>query len=802
MKQFKQFIIMLTLGLLVLSSSTSASFERPLEPVVVNGSSLADFMSRPIDGLRVYIYSSADDAWNAVPFQVDEFVWPDAPTGEKQVVWQGDGLLTAYDELVFMAKDVGDQAPDNAAWPDDVESKRNTRYEILVTDPVTLESAFAYVYYSTTLAFNETSYIAYNSDHITTETYGIGHDTDDANGLPDSLAIAGNDIDFLDSWRIRAYIRKIVVEADLGTGKLDFEGSNIYFSEDMDETTIRLNWERIIWVDAKAEAFHLVDSLKIKEGQVRILREHTLAIRFWVEGVTEDTSKIPILTKYYRDQVQFRPAFSLDLGEAVKEIDAGYISFAIGLTEDSFGMRFYGNDLKNSSGAQDSLIDKNPTNTIFTRDITQDDWPGQHWFGYSGLTFSKVKNASFFEILDLNGPRISPGNPRLFYYDYSQGDFDPGGMYGESGLRIYDWSKPPATEFEIDALVRYYYFTENHSRSEFQQLFEKYRQSSTILLVEHEYLDTIPPGRITDLIVTDRTDTTMTITWTASGDDGDSGGPAESYIIRYSDVEPVDPPGTYDWNWWSNVAMTLPNPPAPAEPGVEQSVTVEGLSEATTYYFRMNVVDHGGNDSGLSNVASLWTTPVELVSFVADVDQQNNVQLEWSTASESNNLGFAVERKLATEEVWQEVAFVNGAGTASEEQAYVFVDVPGRAGDWNYRLKQVDTDGAFEYSQSIQVTIAAPQVFALEQNYPNPFNPATTISFQVPESAEGRIVLVVYDMLGRQVRSLMDKQAEPGYYSIQWDGLDDEGKIASSGVYLYRLKAGEFTATKKMIKLQ
>lgn len=801
MKKNQLMLVLLIAGVIGLVPSLQAEFDRSLEPVILNDAVFSEFIGKSIDGVRVYSYSADSKTWAPIPFQVDEFTADsNDPNAAKKVVWDGDGILTSQDEIVFMAKDAGDKVPDNAAWPSDVMSKQNSRYEVVVIDPLTQEEGYVYLFYSTSLPVSETSYVTYKDDYVRTDIYGIGHDTDDANGLPDSLAIAGNNIDFLDSWRVRAYISKIVVRADLGFGVMDFAAENIYFSEDMDETEIKLKYN-VITVTAKAKAFHDKKSLKVKAGPVRILRQSTLGIRIWAEGISDDTTRIPILASYFRNTVQFKPSFSLNLGDDVKEIKADYIAFGFGLNANANFVKFYGDGLANSSGQQDSLIDKNPTGVPFSRDITENEWPGSVWLGYSGQLVSKVKNASFLQITDFYDQIITPGNPALTYFDYVNSSLNPN-VYGLTELRINNWSKPPADEFVIDSKIRYYYFAEYHSRSDFQQIFDKYKNSANLSLEKQAYLDTIPPAQIADLAVTDRTENTMTISWTAPGDDGNTGGPAKTYYIRYSATEPVDPAGTFDWNWWSKIAVNVPNAPVPAEPGTVQSLTIEGLDEATTYYFRMNVVDHGGNAApGLSNVASMWTTPVELASFIGRVTNDNVVMLEWSTASESNNLGFYVERRLEDAD-WQQVGFVKGFGTTTDEQRYSFNDVPGASGDWNYRLKQVDTDGAFEYSDPIAVSIATPQRFALAQNYPNPFNPETTIAFEVPESAAGQMVLTVYDMLGRKVRTLVDKQATAGFYTIKWDGYDDTGVQTSSGIYIYRLVAGDYTAAKKMIKLQ
>ncbi len=797
MRKLGIILILLTLGIVGASSDAEAQFDRELDPVIVLGSECGDFLTLSTANIRVYVYTSETETWAPIPFQVDDFHLKDGET-EKDVEWEGNGLLDAVDEIVFMAKDLGDQAVGEFNWPDDVEAQNHSRYEIVITDTAAGESRYAYIYYSSALALNDTSYVAYQPDRVLGTTYGIGHDTDDANGLPDSLAIVGNDVDILDGWRVRAHIDKIVVEADLGFGVVPFTGTDIYFSESMDDD-IKLTYG-FITVTVHARAFHEIDSLKIKAGAVRVLREHTLAIQFETTGLI-DTSRIPVLTAYYDKSVEFKPAFSFDLGDDVKELQSDYISFSSGFNQNSMSVKFYGPGFVRPGGAsQDSLIDRNPENQIYKKELSDADWPGKHWFGFSGQEASFINNATFFTIAELNGVRIAPDRtPAFYYYDYKNDEHDPNGVYGISGLRIYDWSSDYSTTFNIDARFRKFYLAQNSTRSEMQALFDEYSIPLQIESLKHSYPDIIPPARIVDLHIVDRSDTSATISWTAVGDDSMSNGPASYYVIRYSAVEPTNPDGN-DWQWWE-IATTVSNAPAPADPGVTEVLEVTGLDEGTIYYFRINVVDDAGNASGLSNTASGSTTPVELAGFTAFVTNARQVLLKWTTASETNNLGFAVERKFSESDNWSEVGFVKGAGTTAEEQSYSFIDAPDQAGQWFYRLKQVDADGSFEYSDPVNVAIAAPQVFALQQNYPNPFNPTTTISFQIPENAKGEMVLIIYDMMGRKVRTLVNEPVKTGYYDFKWDGYDDNGVLTASGVYLYRLKAGEFTAIRKMVKM-
>jgi len=185
--------------------------------------------------------------------------------------------------------------------------------------------------------------------------------------------------------------------------------------------------------------------------------------------------------------------------------------------------------------------------------------------------------------------------------------------------------------------------------------------------------------------------------------------------------------------------------------------------------------------------------PVELVEFIGR-KTNDGVLLSWKTASELNNSGFEVQRRSenrGTSTEWQVLGFVRGNGTTTEAQSYSFIDRTA-SGVVQYRLKQIDFDGQFEYSNVIEVDAGVPTQFALEQNYPNPFNPTTLISYQLPVAST--VSLKVYDVLGREVATLVNERQEAGAYNIAFNA-----KTLSSGIYFYRLQAGNFVATKKMM---
>jgi hypothetical protein len=193
------------------------------------------------------------------------------------------------------------------------------------------------------------------------------------------------------------------------------------------------------------------------------------------------------------------------------------------------------------------------------------------------------------------------------------------------------------------------------------------------------------------------------------------------------------------------------------------------------------------------------TVPVELVSFSVNV-VENTVRLSWATASETNNFGFDVE-KSGDGLLFAKIGFVPGNGTTTQPQSYSFVQSNVRPGKHFYRLKQIDTDGAFEHSSVIEATVLPPARFSLFQNYPNPFNPETRIRFDIPnlQGENVPVQLAVYNLFGQLVRTLVNEERGPGVHEIQWDGRSEEGVAAPSGMYFYTVRAGEFRETKKML---
>jgi hypothetical protein len=259
--------------------------------------------------------------------------------------------------------------------------------------------------------------------------------------------------------------------------------------------------------------------------------------------------------------------------------------------------------------------------------------------------------------------------------------------------------------------------------------------------------------------------------------------------------------------------------------------TVTTLSSTSSAYL-LKRIDTDYNQSA---------TPVELTSFSANLND-NKVYLNWQTATEVNNFGFEVQRAsfrqggttprqggitprqggTTPRQGWEKIGFVEGHGNSNSPKEYSFLDENPPSGKIKYRLKQIDIDGGFEYSDVVEVNISVPNKFELFQNYPNPFgkathsgNPITMIQYSIPvgdakflptgrqvaspqiETSQRMVTLKVYDILGREVATLANQQQAPGNYSVKFDA----SKL-SSGIYFYKLQSGSFVETKKMILLR
>ena len=251
-------------------------------------------------------------------------------------------------------------------------------------------------------------------------------------------------------------------------------------------------------------------------------------------------------------------------------------------------------------------------------------------------------------------------------------------------------------------------------------------------------------------------------------------------------------------------------PVMPVWVGANQPCLIADTTAAT--YTISNIFSKNNSGSGFTYAAN-WSPskipvdttvfetvlPVEMTSFTAK-SGYSSVKLDWKTATEINNFGFDIQRKLSINKEqatgWQKIGFVNGSGNSNSVKTYSFTDknVPA-SGNYLYRLKQIDKNGISKYSQEISVDINKPVEFNLNQNYPNPFNPSTTISYSIP--VDGFVSLKVFDVLGKELISLVNEVKPAGNYNVEFNAA----KLCS-GFYIYQLHSGNFVQTRKMILIK
>ena len=192
--------------------------------------------------------------------------------------------------------------------------------------------------------------------------------------------------------------------------------------------------------------------------------------------------------------------------------------------------------------------------------------------------------------------------------------------------------------------------------------------------------------------------------------------------------------------------------------------------------------------------------PVEMTGFTATPDHRS-AHLSWSTATEVNCYGFEIERRAAASD-WIRIAFISGAGTSNVPHTYTYADDVGRAGKYEYRIKQIDKSGGYKYTPAVELELVdTPEEFSVRQNYPNPFNPSTTIRLDIPQRS--RVRLAVFNILGQQVEELANEEMNAGSFERIWNA------DVASGLYFYRLEAvsvsdpnKRFVDVKKMIVLK
>jgi hypothetical protein len=213
-----------------------------------------------------------------------------------------------------------------------------------------------------------------------------------------------------------------------------------------------------------------------------------------------------------------------------------------------------------------------------------------------------------------------------------------------------------------------------------------------------------------------------------------------------------------------------------------------------TYLILFSIQLFAGIGIGYSVVGAL---PVELTSFTAK-QSVRGVELRWVTATEISNFGYQIERAyLSTQNnqtIWEKIGFISGHGNSNSPNNYSFIDNKPLSGKSQYRLKQIDKDGAFQYTKTVDIASVILK-YDLAQNYPNPFNPSTLITYSIPASSN--VIINVYNVIGELIKTLVNQYQEAGIYKVNFDA----GGL-SNGIYFYKIQSGNFVEIKKMLLLK
>jgi pectin methylesterase-like acyl-CoA thioesterase len=435
----------------------------------------------------------------------------------------------------------------------------------------------------------------------------------------------------------------------------------------------------------------------------------------------------------------------------------------------------------------------NGTNTSFSVAIDASDFQAQN------ITFQNTSTAAQAVALRTNGDRQSYYNCRMVGYQDTY--YTQGGMTGPDRL----YHKNCYLEGSVDFI-----FGRDVALFDSCSLYCN-RNGGTLTAASTEI------GYTYGYVFSN-----CTIGSLASGQIGFDGNPMSSfYLGRPWQTAPKTvflncyEPATLNSAGWT---LMGPNPALYSEYGctgpgslASRAVIWSGTSQPSAIsdvqaagYTIANIFSKNNAGSGFS-YSSNWTPalitytggllPVELTAFHGSVKNGKAV-LNWETATEVNSSGYEVERKAQQSGAsWQAIGAVKAAGNSNATKQYTFTDKNTQAGTWQYRLKMIDNDGTYKYSNTAEVTIAVPKLFAVQQNYPNPFNPSTVISYQVP--AAGLLTLQVFDVLGKEVATLVNEVQAAGSYAATFDGT----RLAS-GIYYYQIRYAGAVLTKKMLLIK
>lgn len=326
--------------------------------------------------------------------------------------------------------------------------------------------------------------------------------------------------------------------------------------------------------------------------------------------------------------------------------------------------------------------------------------------------------------------------------------------------------------------------------------------------------DTVSPADVTDLAASTGTSNgTVDLTWTAPGDDGNTG-TATTYDVRYqlASLGPLDTEAEWD------AASQATGEPDPQPAGSTENFTVTGLTPGTAYYFALKTADEVPNWSGLSNSDSATAAEVpETPMFVESIAMRTKAAGPNVTAYAKPHV---VEDVAGTPDLAGVTVYGHWYGATSDVDECV-TGSDGTCEVESDRVKNPTQDFCFQVDSLVKTNYywddtkgvtyncisptgkfakSAPADFTISQNYPNPFNPTTEFSIDLPSPTH--VNFVIYNVAGQKVKTLVDDYLDAGVHAITWDGTNESGEVVSSGIYFCRVVADENMVARKMILMK
>jgi hypothetical protein len=747
--------------------------DRPHDPVVIKGSSLSPLIGSVMSEWYAFRYNSTDQTWEPIPFQFDDV------GSDESYFSENDGLLDNNDEFVVMAKDLGDEATPQI-WVPISSTLSHERVKITVTDPLTpSQQGWIYLYRSNiAIDHSSTTYVQRVSGEITSDLYTLGFSP---YGLIDKLVLdtpgVTTPVDLVDREKVRAS----------GT----ISGINYILSE---------------------ESF-VIQSDQYKEGPVRVLREVTLSLEHLSQSMQKSISE-----RYYEGLSVTAGSY----GTISSEWGLDYLRQSLDLSSNSSGMLFF--NASNTSVPIDGSSDMVNTTLPSTT-------PG--WSLVTG------DNGSILQFISL--PETIGSNQDLYYHDDATGGTadgttdtgDDGASFGDIGIRIH---QPQAGTYTSG--YRRYYLDANETESTANT---KLSHVENPLQVTTETQAHQVSGSIDIRVVNPRVNA-GTFLWDIELRRPEEGTYPESWFLGdldlrfnvntagFSSDDPVieslhsalqgnsayamsaslnstqstvqvsldhnpsgggtdwqPPQGT--WEFLSTVSLQIVDPTQSSGLTWQEDQTASFTSDTEV----LSPTLSGSGDRSL---------PIELSAFSAQLTSAG-VELHWTTSSETDNLGYWIQRADHADGPYQTVneQLIPGHGNSNSAHDYVYIDTSAPPGSTlYYTLVDVSTNGSETEHGPLRIETAAPQSFQLKQNYPNPFNPETRIPFSLERA--GHIQLEVFDVNGKRVRTLSNRPYQAGTHSVVWDGRNDAGALLSNGLYFVTLQSGSQQQTIRVLFLK